>query len=62
MHRRDPLIRFFATLVRAIFWFHPLVWIAHRQLVATQEQACDQFALHSMRTLCAHAFLPLAVS
>jgi beta-lactamase regulating signal transducer with metallopeptidase domain len=43
--RKDPLIRMFASLVRAIFWFHPLVWLAHRQLVAAQEEACDEIAL-----------------
>lgn len=45
LRRRDPLIRFLATLIRAAFWFHPLVWIANRQLISAQEQACDQAAL-----------------
>ncbi len=43
--RRDPLVRMFASLVRAMFWFHPLVWLAHRRLVAAQEEACDEIAL-----------------
>ena len=43
--RKDPLVRVFACLVRAIFWFHPLVWLAHRQLVAAQEEACDEIVL-----------------
>lgn len=45
--RRDPLVRMFACLVRAIFWFHPLVWLAHSRLVAAQEEACDEIALGS---------------
>lgn len=45
LKRRDPLVRFFATLIKAILWFHPLVWIAHRKLIDAQEQACDQAAL-----------------
>lgn len=45
LHRRDPLVRLLATVIRAFFWFHPLVWLAHRKLVAAQEQACDQYAL-----------------
>lgn len=45
IQRRDPLVRFFATLIRAVFWFHPLVWLANRQLISAQEQACDQHAL-----------------
>ncbi|QTN32688.1 M56 family metallopeptidase [Akkermansiaceae bacterium] len=43
--RRDPLVRMFASLVRAALWFHPLIWLAHRQLVAAQEEACDEIAL-----------------
>ena len=45
IQRRDPLVRFLATLVRASLWFHPLVWIANRQLISAQEQACDQHAI-----------------
>ena len=43
--RRDPLVRVLASFVRALLWFHPLVWLAHRQLVTAQEEACDEFAL-----------------
>jgi beta-lactamase regulating signal transducer with metallopeptidase domain len=43
--RRDPLVRVVACLVRAALWFHPLVWLAHRQLVAAQEEACDESTL-----------------
>lgn len=42
LRRRDPLVRFLSTIIRALFWFHPLAWLAHRQLIAAQEQACDQ--------------------
>jgi beta-lactamase regulating signal transducer with metallopeptidase domain len=50
LQRRDPLVRVLATIVRAAFWFHPLVWLTHRQLIAAQEQACDQAALtHGLR-------------
>lgn len=47
LRRRDPLTRITSFLVRAIFWFHPLVWIAHRQLIQAQEESCDQIALSS---------------
>ncbi|MEN8681389.1 MAG: penicillin-binding transpeptidase domain-containing protein, partial [Akkermansiaceae bacterium] len=46
LRRRDPLFRFLSSVVRALFWFHPLVWVAHRQLIAAQEQACDQAAIN----------------
>ncbi|MGY8660600.1 MAG: M56 family metallopeptidase [Verrucomicrobiales bacterium] len=45
LKRHDPLTRFLSSLVKALLWFHPLVWLAHRQLIAAQEQACDQYAL-----------------
>ena len=45
LKRRDPLTRFLSSVVKALFWFHPLAWLAHRQLISSQEQACDQFAL-----------------
>ena len=45
LQRRDPLVRFLAILVRALFWFHPLIWIANKQLISAQEQACDQYAI-----------------
>lgn len=40
--RQDPLVRTLCSLVRALFWFHPLVWLAHRELILAQEQACDE--------------------
>ncbi|MFT6239312.1 MAG: hypothetical protein ACJAQT_001391 [Akkermansiaceae bacterium] len=46
LKRRDPLTRYLSSTVKALLWFHPLVWLAHRQLIASQEQACDQYALN----------------
>jgi BlaR1 peptidase M56 len=43
--RRDPLIQWFATLNRCIFWFHPLAWWLERKLAALAEEACDAAAL-----------------
>jgi len=45
--RKDPLIRTLSSLVKALCWFHPLVWYAHRELVHHQEQACDELAMQS---------------
>jgi len=45
IERRDPLIRNFSSIVRACFWFNPLLWFAHRELVYEQERACDEQAL-----------------
>jgi beta-lactamase regulating signal transducer with metallopeptidase domain len=34
-----------ATLVRGVFWFHPLAWLGERAFIADQELACDQGVL-----------------
>jgi TonB family protein len=43
--RRDWALQILAELVRAVYWFNPLVWIACRQLRDESEQACDDAVL-----------------
>ncbi len=38
----DPLRHLVARLALAVYWFHPLAWLAARQASADCEQACDQ--------------------
>jgi beta-lactamase regulating signal transducer with metallopeptidase domain len=38
----DPLRHLVARLALAVYWFHPLAWLAARQANAACEQACDQ--------------------
>lgn len=45
--RRDLLWGDLAGLVRAMFFFHPLVWLAHREALLAREVACDALALLS---------------
>jgi hypothetical protein len=43
--RRDWLVHVAAELVRVVYWFNPLVWIACRRLRRESEQACDDAVL-----------------
>ena len=45
--RRDWLSQAFAQAVTALFWFHPLVWIAVERLRQEAEQATDDIVLAS---------------
>lgn len=41
VERNDALAQLAAGIACAIYWFHPLVWIAERRLRAECERACD---------------------
>jgi beta-lactamase regulating signal transducer with metallopeptidase domain len=45
VQRRDWLIQLGAEVVRCVFWFNPIVWIACRALRQESEQACDDAVL-----------------
>ena len=45
VRRRDWLIQLFARIIRSVYWFHPLVWIACAQLRLECECACDDAVL-----------------
>ncbi len=38
----DPMRHLVARVALAVYWFHPLAWLAARQAAAACEQACDQ--------------------
>lgn len=40
--RHDNLIARIESLICAVFWFHPLIWIAQRITVIERERACDE--------------------
>lgn len=44
--RWDCLALVLAQVVRAIYWFNPLAWLACRQIRLEQEQACDDLVVH----------------
>jgi uncharacterized protein (TIGR03435 family) len=41
VRRRDWASHCLAHMICAVYWFHPLVWIARRQLTLEAERACD---------------------
>jgi beta-lactamase regulating signal transducer with metallopeptidase domain len=41
VRRADWATQLLATVVCALYWFHPLVWLAARRLRLAMEQACD---------------------
>src|SRR5688500_10994298 len=45
VRRADWLSQYMARIVRALYWFHPLVWIAWRRLSLEAERACDDAVL-----------------
>ncbi|MBI3402073.1 MAG: carboxypeptidase regulatory-like domain-containing protein [Acidobacteria bacterium] len=45
IRRRDWISHLASALLRAAYWFNPLVWIACRQLRLESEQACDDAVL-----------------
>jgi beta-lactamase regulating signal transducer with metallopeptidase domain len=40
--RRDNLAGSMQAMAGALLWFHPLIWLANRDLAAAREEACDE--------------------
>ena len=47
VRRYDCLTQFFTTIVATLYWFHPMVWWAKRQMKAESEFACDNLTIRS---------------
>ncbi len=45
VRRRDALWRLVGGVVVALYWFHPLVWLASRLAAAARERSCDEEVL-----------------
>ena len=61
VRRGDTVVQLGARIVCALYWFHPLVWIAWRRLCLESERACDDAVLRdSERTEYAEQLVALA--
>ena len=60
--RRDPLFQLLAQLASAIYWFHPLIWIAVARLRRESEMACDDAVLRSGALASSYAGLLLGAA
>jgi len=43
--RRDNLLGALQMLISCLFWFHPLVWLIDRRLLAERELVCDEYVI-----------------
>jgi len=55
IRRHDWLWQICAELLRTLFWFHPLVWVAAAKLRHESERACDDCVLNSGIAACDYA-------
>ncbi|MEA5001993.1 MAG: M56 family metallopeptidase [Christensenella sp.] len=46
--RRDYLVRMLVNLLKAVWWFNPVVWLADRRIVTDMEIACDSLVVKRM--------------
>lgn len=47
LRRRDLAINLLSQLTLALYWFHPLMWVALRRLRVESERACDDLVLNT---------------
>lgn len=45
IRRKDYLVKIFACLLVAVYWFHPLVWAAYFAMQKDMEMSCDEQVL-----------------
>lgn len=55
VERRDWIVHIAAEIMRAVYWFHPLAWLAASQLRHESERACDDAVLGQGADACSYA-------
>lgn len=46
--RRDHIVSIFLSILNAVYWFNPFVWLAFRQIRTDMEIACDSAVVKSL--------------
>jgi beta-lactamase regulating signal transducer with metallopeptidase domain len=62
IRRGDWPIQMVAGILRSVYWFNPLIWIAYRRLRQESEQACDDAVIANGMTGLEYAAHLLAVA
>ena len=60
--RADCAWQWVQRIVEAVWWFHPLVWLARPRIAFVRERACDDFAVHALGDVDGYAHSLLAVA
>jgi beta-lactamase regulating signal transducer with metallopeptidase domain len=47
-YRRDHWVRWFEVVIVGLYWWHPVAWLARRQLQRAEEQCCDACVLWAL--------------
>ncbi|MBI1915451.1 MAG: hypothetical protein HYS12_12050 [Planctomycetes bacterium] len=48
LHRRDHWVRLLEMLATGLYWWHPVVWWARRELREAEEQCCDAWVVWAL--------------
>lgn len=48
LRRHDHWVRLLETVVTAVFWWHPVVWWARREIRPLEEACCDSFVVSEL--------------
>ena len=49
LRRHDGIVRIVQSIVKAVYFFHPLIWLLNRRLNTYREMACDDCSLQTGR-------------
>ena len=48
LRRRDHWVRVLEFVVMGLYWWHPVVWYARRELREAEEQCCDAWVVSTL--------------